>query len=163
MKPEEDATLAQEREIRVSALARGTVIDHLRQGSGLRVLKVLGLTRAGAHRGAIAIGLNLDSGKLGRKDLIKVEDLELTQDDVNKIALVSPEATLSIIRDYRVVRKFRPELTDVLEGVARCANPSCVSNQDPLTTRFRVVKKDPLRLRCHYCERAVLGSEIDML
>lgn len=156
---DETHVLAEERAIKVSALAQGTVIDHLRHGTGLRVLKVLGLIT----EGAVAIGLNLDSKKLGRKDLIKIENRELTQEEVNKIALISPEATLSIIRQFNVVEKFQPQMTDDMEDVVRCRNPSCISNQERIKTRFVVVQRRPLRLRCHYCERAINGDEIDLL
>lgn len=159
---DDDQGTLEKREIKVSALVQGTVIDHLRAGSGLRVLKVLGLTGSRARESAVAIGLNLDSGKLGHKDLIKIESRELTPDEVNKIALLSPEATLSIIRDYQVVRKFQPELTEALEDVIRCGNPSCISNQERIASLFQVVERRPLRVRCHYCERAVPGSEIDL-
>jgi len=160
---EDDPATLEKHEIKVSALVRGTVIDHLRAGTGLRVLKVLGLSGNRPWEAAVAIGLNLDSGKLERKDLIKIENRELTRDEVNKIALISPEATLSIIRDYQVVQKFQPELTDLLEDVVRCLNPSCISNQDPVLSRFHVVDNDPLRVRCHFCERAIPGTEIDLL
>lgn len=154
-----DRLLFEEHAIKVTALASGTVIDHLRKGTGLRVLQVLGLNATGA----IAVGLNLDSKKLGHKDLIKIESRELSQDEVNKIAILSPEATLSIIRDFKVVAKFRPEITDEMAGVVRCANPSCISNIEHIKTRFRVIDRQPLRLRCHYCERAVAESEVELL
>lgn len=160
---EEDTMTLEKREIKVSALDRGTVIDHLRAGTGLRVLKVLGLSGSRSWEAAVAIGLNLDSGKLQRKDLIKIENRELTPEEVNKIALISPEATLSIIRDYQVVQKFQPQLTEVLEDVVRCRNPSCISNQDPVLSRFNVVASTPPRVRCHFCERTIPISEIDLL
>lgn len=148
----------EERAIKVTALRFGTVIDHLRKGTGLRVLKVLGLPE-----GTVAIGLNLDSAKLGQKDLIKIEGRELTRDEVDKIAVLSPEATLSIIRDFKVHSKIEPELGDELEEVVRCPNPSCVSNVEQIKTRFKVLHRAPLRLRCHYCERAIPGTEIELL
>ena len=154
-----DNLVVEERAIKVSALPRGTVIDHLRRGTGLRVLQVLGLFTDGA----VAIGLNLDSSKLGQKDLIKIENRELTQEEVNKIALLSPEATLSIIRDFKVVEKIRPELTDEMEDVIRCLNPSCISNQEDIKSRFHVLCREPLRARCYFCERAIGGDELELL
>lgn len=150
--------LGEEKAIMVTALRQGTVIDHLTKGTGLRVLKVLGLPE-----GTVAIGLNLDSRKLGQKDLIKIENRELTREEVNKIAVLSPDATLSIIRDFKVVSKIRPELKEDLEGVVRCRNPSCISNNERIKSRFQVLNREPLRLRCHYCERAVPGGEIELL
>ena len=154
-----DSVDTREPTIRVAALERGTVIDHLRKGTGLRVLRVLGLS----HAGTIAIGLNLESKKLGGKDLIKIENRELSREEVNKIALLSPEATLSIIRDYRVVAKFEPELSDQLENLVRCPNPSCVSNQENIRSRFSVRQRRPLRIRCAYCERVANEEQIELL
>jgi len=145
--------------IKVSALRQGTVIDHLRRGTGLRVLDLLALSA----EGTVTIGLNLVSGKLGQKDLIKIENRELTREEVNKIAILSPEATLSIIRDFEVVSKIQPELADELEGLVRCLNPSCISNNERTKTRFLVHKRSPLHLRCYYCERAVPENEIELM
>ena len=145
--------------IRVSALRQGTVVDHLRRGTGLKVLNVLGLLT----EGTVTIGLNLDSKKLGQKDLIKIENRELTQDEVNKIAILSPEATLSIIREFKVVSKFQPELKEEMEGVVQCQNPSCISNNEQIKTRFQVLDSEPVRLRCYYCERDSHADEIELL
>lgn len=154
-----ERVLHEERSIKVAALRQGTVIDHLRRGTGLRVLKVLGLSNSGV----VAIGLNLESSKLGHKDLIKIENRELTQDETDKIALLSPEATLSIIREFKVVSKLRPQLSDTIDGVLRCVNPACISNHEQLKTRFRLLERSPLRLRCCFCERAIPEQEIDLL
>jgi aspartate carbamoyltransferase regulatory subunit len=146
------------RTIKVSALRQGTVIDHLRQGTGLKVLAVLGLHRDGA----VAIGLNLESKRLGMKDLIKIENRELSREEVNKIALLSPEATLSIIREFNVVAKFEPELSERLEGLIRCSNPSCVGNHEAVKSEFLVLNRRPLRVRCRHCERAISGEAIEL-
>lgn len=156
-----DRLLAEERAIKVSALERGTVIDHLRHGTGLRVLAVLGLSDS---EQTVSIGLNLDSKRMGRKDIIKIENKELTRDEIDKIAILSPEATLSIIRNFEVVSKLGPELEDELQGVVRCHNPSCISNHERTPSRFNVADREPvLRLRCAYCERVVVQDEIELL
>jgi aspartate carbamoyltransferase regulatory subunit len=158
----EDRLIQDEKAIKVSALRHGTVIDHLARGTGLKVLFVLGLEeRIGG--GTVAIGLNLESSKLGQKDLIKIEDHELKQAEVDKIALLSPAATLSIIRNFKVIRKFRPEIPDALEAVVRCTNPSCISNHEKIASRFSVVHRAPLRLRCNFCERAIAEEDIELL
>jgi aspartate carbamoyltransferase regulatory subunit len=145
--------------IKVSALREGTVIDHLVSGTALKVLSVLGMT----FEGAVTIGLNLDSRKAGRKDIIKIERRELTPAEVARIALISPRATFSIIRDFKVVRKFTPELPDVVENLIKCPNPSCISNASWVATKFLVVRADPLRVRCHYCERSLRKDEIELV
>lgn len=145
--------------VKVSALREGTVIDHLVAGTALKVISVLGMR----FEGAVMVGLNLDSRKAGRKDIIKIERRELTPAEVARIALISPRATFSIIRDFKVVRKFTPELPAVVEGLVRCPNPSCISNASWVTTKFTVVRPDPLRVRCHYCERSLKKEEIELL
>ena len=154
-----DRVLHEEKTFKVTALRQGTVIDHLRSGTGLRVLQVLGLSQ----EGTVAIGLNLESSKLGHKDLIKIENRELTKEEVNKISLLSPEATLSIIRDFKVVSKLRPQLAGMIEGVLRCLNPACITNHEQVKTRFKTLERSPLRMRCVYCELAIPEQEIELL
>ena len=146
--------------IKVSALKQGTVIDHLRKGTALRVIQVLGLE----VEGTVTIGLNLESGRLGGKDLIKIEHKELTKEEANKIALLSPDATFSIIRDFQVVDKKFPELPDSIEGIVKCTNPSCVTNHyKDVGTKFSVIRKKPVKLRCLYCERCFTEEEFSFI
>ena len=145
--------------IKVSALREGTVIDHLVSGTALKVFSVLGMT----FDGAVTIGLNLDSRKAGRKDIIKIERRELTPAEVARIALISPRATFSIIRDFQVVDKFTPTLPEQIENMIRCPNPSCISTAPWMSTKFTVVRADPVKVRCHYCERSLKKEEIELL
>jgi aspartate carbamoyltransferase regulatory subunit len=147
--------------IKVSALKQGTVIDHLTRGTGLRAINVLGLQN---EKGTVTIGLNLESRRQGAKDLIKIENRELSQEEVNKIALISPGATFSIIRDFQVVEKIHPELPEMVEGIVKCTNPSCVTNHfSDVSSKFLVVQKQPILLRCFYCERTFKRREIDLV
>ncbi|MHC5210981.1 MAG: aspartate carbamoyltransferase regulatory subunit [Planctomycetota bacterium] len=145
--------------IKVAALREGTVIDHLVAGSALKVLSILGIK----FEGAVTIGLNLDSAKAGRKDIIKIEKREVTPSEVERIALISPRATFSIIRDFQVTKKFTPTLPERIENLIKCPNPSCISNSPWVTTTFAVLRPDPLRVRCHYCERSLKKEEIELL
>lgn len=149
----------QEPSIRVTALREGTVIDHLVGGTALKVLFVLGIE----FEGAVTIGLNLDSAKMGRKDIIKIERREVSQREVAKIALISPRASFSIIRDFQVVKKFTPELPKMIEMLIVCPNPSCISNEERVNTKFEVERTDPVKVRCHYCERTLTEEEIKLL
>lgn len=145
--------------IKVTALREGTVIDHLVSGTALKVIEVLGID----FEGAVTIGLNLESNKMGRKDIIKIERREVTPEEVARIALISPRASFSIIRDFEVVEKFQPTPPEIIENMIRCPNPSCISNEPRVATKFRIVRVDPLYLRCHYCERALRKEEITLL
>jgi aspartate carbamoyltransferase regulatory subunit len=141
---------------KVSALRSGSVIDHLSPGSALQALSVLDVPEGAI----ITIGMNFESRKHGKKDIVKIEGLELTQHEISRIALLGPNATLSIIRDYEVVQKIKIRLPDTIEDVATCPNPSCITNSDPVPTRFHVLGDDPVRVRCHYCERTIRREEI---
>ncbi|MGQ0552335.1 MAG: aspartate carbamoyltransferase regulatory subunit [Planctomycetota bacterium] len=148
-----------EKAIKVAALREGTVIDHLVAGSALKVLTVLGIR----FDGAVTVGLNFDSRKAGRKDIIKIERREVTPEEVARIALISPRASFSIIRDFKVVRKFTPTLPEQIDNLVRCPNPSCISTATPAPTRFTVLRVDPVRMRCYYCERSLKKEEIELL
>ncbi len=145
--------------MQVSSVRSGTVIDHLGPHTALKALKMLGL----AADATVLIGVNLDSRKLGKKDLIKIEGRELTPDEMNKVALLSPQATFSIIRDFAVVSKFQPELPPVIEGLIRCMNPACVTQDPRVTSRFVVARREPLKLRCYFCERSLREDEVEFL
>jgi len=145
-----------ERELRVSKIAEGTVIDHIDAGRALHVLRILGLT--GSEGLTIAVVMNVPSRKLGKKDIVKVEGVALRGDQVSKIALIAPSATINVIKNYEVVEKVKVSIPPVVEGLLRCANPNCITNQpgEPVRTRFKVLSVRPLRLRCEYC-----GTELN--
>jgi aspartate carbamoyltransferase regulatory subunit len=144
-------------EMNVSAIRDGTVIDHIRNEATFKVAEILNLMHEGRM---VLIGVNLPSGRLGRKGLVKVEDREVTPREANKIALIAPEATLNIIKDYRVTEKRKVELPQAVEGIVRCINPSCVSNQQAIESSFDVIGTAPPTLRCAYCERVMSGRDI---
>ena len=144
-------------ELNVSAIRDGTVIDHIRNEATFKVVEILNLMYEGRM---VLIGVNLLSGRLGRKGLVKIENREVTPEEANKIALIAPEATLNIIQDYRVTEKRKVELPQAVEGFVRCINPSCVSNQQSIESSFSVVGTAPPTLRCVFCERVMSGREI---
>ena len=138
------------KELKVSAIKDGTVIDHI---PAQNLFKVISLLRLEKIPNAITFGTNLESKKLGRKSIIKVADRFFEDDEINKIALVAPEAKLNIIKNYEVVEKRQVSLPDELNGYVRCFNPKCITNHEAITTRFFVVSKQPLALKCYYCEK----------
>lgn len=136
--------------LRVSKIKNGTVIDHITRGHALDVLKILGIT---GHEGSVVtVAINVPSGKHGVKDVVKVEGRELNSKELDEIALLAPNATINIVRNYRVTEKQRVKLPGLLRGIVKCANPACISNSDePIQPVFYVEREEPLRLRCHYC------------
>ncbi len=140
------------RELRVKPIKNGTVIDHIEGGQALNVLKILGIS--GATDATVSVVMNVESSKIGRKDIVKVEDRELKEDEVNKISLIAPDASINIIRDYKVVEKHSIGLPDEIVGVVRCQNPNCISNSsEPIKSRMLVKAKNPVLLRCIFCEQ----------
>lgn len=143
----------------VAALRHGTVIDHLNAGMALKALEVIGLPK----RGAALLGIGLESGKMGRKDILKLENVELTPAEIEKLAVFGPQATVSFIRDFKVVAKVNVKLPESIVGILKCPNPNCISNHERIETRFKVEAAKPLLVRCHYCERRIREGEFVLL
>jgi aspartate carbamoyltransferase regulatory subunit len=136
--------------LRVSKIRNGTVIDHITGGHALDVVKILGIT--GRTNKIVLIAMHVPSQHVGIKDIVKVEGRELKPEEVDKIALLAPHASINIVRNYNVVDKKRVQLPDVVHGTVECGNPACISNSnEPVQPRFYVTSKDPLMIRCHYC------------
>jgi aspartate carbamoyltransferase regulatory subunit len=139
-----------EKELRVSKIKDGTVIDHISGGYALDVVKILGIT--GREKRVMTIAINVPSKRFKVKDIVKIEGRALNAQEVNRIALVAPHATINIIRNYDVVEKLEVKLPKVIEAIIKCVNPACVSNSnEPAVARFYVESEEPLLLKCHYC------------
>ncbi len=140
------------KELKVQPIKDGTVIDHIPPGNAFKVLKILGITES-LPDSVISIAINV-VGKRGKKDIVKIENRELKAEEVDKIALIAPNATINIIRNYEVVEKRRVEVPDEIVGIVKCPNPNCISNtREPIKTRFIVKSRQPLKIKCYYCER----------
>ncbi len=142
--------VSNDREVRVSKIKDGTVIDHISAGYALDVVKILGIT--GHEKQVMTIAVNVPSKRLKVKDLVKIEGRALSRQEVNRIALVAPRATINIVKEYAVVEKLEVELPKVIEDTVKCVNPACVSNAaEPVEAKFYVESEEPLMLKCHYC------------
>lgn len=141
----------------VKKLERGTVLDHLRGGSALRAVRVLNLPADQR----VTIGINLPSGRLGRKDIIKIEGYELTENQAAKVALISPDATLSIIRDFKVTQKHDLHPPIAFRGLIRCPNAACITNSEKLVGSFVVEDQNARSVRCEYCERIIRAADFE--
>ena len=138
------------KELVVPAIENGTVIYHIPTEVVYKVVHILGLED---YKDEVLIGTYLQSGKLGRKGIIKIKNKHFTKDEVSKVALVAPFVTVITIKDYRVIEKFSTEIPDHIENFIKCANPKCITNFEDIPTQFDVVDKENLKLRCHYCEK----------
>ena len=148
------------KQLSVSAIENGTVIDHVPAKNLFKVIQILGLDKIDSQ---ITFGTNLESKKLGRKAIIKISGHFFQDEDINRIALVAPDAKLNIIRDYRVVEKKIVEVPEEIVGIAKCMNPKCITNNEKIITRFSVVSKKEVKLKCHYCEKITDQAHIEII
>lgn len=138
----------------VRRIKNGTVIDHIDGGKALNVVKILGIT--GTTQEALSIATNVPSRDMGKKDIVKLTNRELSKEEVDRIALISPRATINIIRNFKVFEKKGVEIPAVVEGLVRCPNPGCISNtHEPIKSKFEV---QPRGLHCIYCDWVITGD-----
>jgi aspartate carbamoyltransferase regulatory subunit len=143
--------------LKVSAINNGTVIDHIPSENLFKVISILGLHKV---KSQITFGANFESEKLGSKAIIKVSDVFFEDDEINKISLIARNAKLNIIRDYEVVEKRVVVVPDQIVGIVKCFNPKCITNNEEITTNFKVISKEPLDLKCKYCEKITHEDQI---
>ena len=148
-----------DKELKVAALEDGTVIDHIPSEQLFKVVSLLHLDRIDKN---ITIGNNLCSKKIGKKGIIKIADTYFKEDELNKIAILAPNAKINIIKNYAVISKHTVNLPDELRDIIRCANPKCITNNEPMPTVFDVIDKEHIVVKCRYCEQAIAKEEIKL-
>ncbi|MDE4907603.1 aspartate carbamoyltransferase regulatory subunit [Methanogenium marinum] len=138
----------------ISPIRDGTVIDHISAGAALTVLRMLDITGQTDEELSIATNVtSMTSGHEGKKDIVKVSNRELSKEEVDRIALISPHATINIIRDYIVVEKKGVEIPKFLSGIIRCTNAGCITNDnEPIKSAFEVTEEG---LHCLYCDTVI--------
>jgi len=146
--------------LQVAALENGTAIDHIPTSAVFKVVSLLHLQKLNNR---VTIGNNLKSSKMGSKGIIKVSDKFFREDEINRIALVAPNVNLNIIRNFEVVEKKKVVLPDEIIEIVRCNNPKCITNNEPMKTRFHVIDKEMVELQCHYCELKIRKEEIELI
>ena len=147
-------------ELQVAALKNGTVIDHIPSEKLFDVVSLLGLQQMSNN---ITIGFNLKSEKLGNKGIIKIADKFFCDEEINRIAVVAPNVKLNIIRNYEVVEKRRVVLPDELQGIVKCGNLKCITNNEPMPTFFHAIDKEKCVLKCHYCEKEQARENLEII
>ncbi len=146
------------KELVVSAIDNGTVIDHIPANEIYKVVKILNLD---SYNDEVLIGTNLSSKKFGKKGIIKVKNKFFEETEVNKISLVAPNATLIVIKDYEVVEKIQLNIPKEIKKFVKCINPNCITNIEDIETYFKVVENEPLKLQCHYCEKTMTNIRFE--
>jgi len=148
------------KELKVPAIKEGTVIDHIPSRVTFKVMRILDL-REFNH--TVSVAINLKSKTLGKKGIIKVSNRFLTEDEVNKIAILAPNATVNIIKNYEVKEKIKVSLPDEIHNIIKCSNPNCITNNEKVKTLFHVLNKSPLQVICHHCERVMESKDITLI
>ena len=143
------------------SIKEGVVIDHVPARKALEVISILGIEQD--RNSIISIGINFTSKKAGRKDVIKIENKELSKEELNKITLIAPHATVNIIKNYEVAEKVKIVIPSQFEQIIRCPNPKCITAHEKTTSRFITVNKDPLKVKCYFCERTFDKENVKML
>jgi len=147
------------KQLLVAAINNGTVIDHITAGSALKIIRLLNLA---SHNNVVTVGLNLPSRAMKLKDLIKVEGREITPEEIDSVSILAPSASINIIKNYEVAKKFSVKIPDTIDYVVVCPNPKCITNNEKMDSKFHVIKeKDGVKLKCHYCEKIFKQKEIN--
>ncbi|MDD5096071.1 MAG: aspartate carbamoyltransferase regulatory subunit [Candidatus ainarchaeum sp.] len=141
--------------LKVDIIEHGTVVDHIKAGMGKKVLDILGIDEKSGNR--VALVMNVPSQKMGKKDILKVEGILISKEKTDAIALVSPRATVDLIKDGKVVEKKQAELPDKLQGTGKCPNPNCITAQEKTPGKFSL---EGQKYRCGYCERVFKPEEL---
>lgn len=150
-----------DKKLKVAALCNGTVIDHIPSDKLFKVVSILHLETC---LNQITLANNLESAKIGSKGLVKISDRVFAEDETNKIALIAPNAKINIIRNFEVVEKRPLVLPSEIREIVQCANPNCITNNQPVTSRFHVTNNEgEIMLKCHYCEREVRRDEVKII
>lgn len=151
----------EERHLIVTAIKNGTVLDHIPAG---QIYKVMDLLQLRGSSNQITVGINLDSKTLGKKGIIKIADRWLEASEINRLALVAPNATINIIKDFKVTEKKVIETPKEIVGIAKCNNPKCITNHQPIKTRFTTIEENgEISLLCHYCEKVTSAKKIKII
>lgn len=147
-------------ELQVAALENGTVIDHIPSSKLFQVISLLHIEELNS---SATVGYNLKSKKMGQKSIIKIANKFFSDDEINQLSVVAPNVTLSTIRDYEVVEKKEVHMPEELIGIVRCDNHKCITNNEPMHTRFHFLGRERGTLQCHYCNREISLSDVKLV
>lgn len=146
-------------DLKIGRINRGTVIDHIDAGYAITILSLTGLDKS---PDLMTIGVNVPSKKYKKKDIVKIENVFLNDVQMQKIAILSSNATISLIDNFKVIEKKKVSIPKVIEKIIVCVNKTCISNsnKEPISSEFKVLEEKPLKIQCAYCDRIYDLDEI---
>lgn len=151
---------SEKKELAVAALCNGTVIDHIPPKVLFKCVEILGLEHSPNQ---LTIGNNLKSGKHGSKGIIKVADMYFAEHTIDRIAFIAPHAVINTIHNYEVTQKHHIELPSMIVGIVKCDNPKCITNHEPMATRFDVLDAETGLVKCCYCGQCTTREKATLL
>ena len=140
------------KEMIVAAIENGTVLDHIPSD---RLFDVVSLLHLDKMSNSVTIGYNLKSAVMGTKSIIKIANKYFTDEELNQLSVVAPNISLCIIKDYEIIEKRMVVMPEELVGIVRCPNPKCITNNEPMQTRFKTTSHSSDIIRCSYCNKDV--------
>jgi aspartate carbamoyltransferase regulatory subunit len=136
----------QKEQMMVAALENGSVIDHIPTDKLFTIVQLLQLD---TFSNEVIIANNLDSRAMGKKGLIKISGKFFTEAEISKLAVVCPNIRLTVIKNYKVAEKRQINLPERLIDIVKCANPVCITNNEPMKTYFTI--NNLKTVKCRYC------------
>ena len=132
----------------IDSIQNGTVIDHISAGKGRKLYELLNLDELEC---SVAIIKNVNSKKMGKKDIIKIDaDIPV---NIDVIGYIDPDATVNIIKNGVLAEKMTIQMPSILTNVIKCKNPRCITTtEQELDHVFKLTDKENKVYRCVYCE-----------
>lgn len=142
--------------LQTTSIKNGFMLDHIKSGMGVKIFRYLHLDKLG-HQ--VALIINADSKKMGKKDIIKIENIE--EINYTVLGLLSPGITINEVRNEVIVNKIKPELPERIQDILICENPSCITSQEKyIPHNFTLVDREKGSYKCEYCEQIINPSEV---
>lgn len=136
--------------LNIDSVSKGLVIDHIQAGKAMQIYKYLNLDKMDC---SVAIIKNAKSKKMGKKDIIKIEDkINL---DLDVLGFIDPNITVNVIDNGEIIRKINLELPSAIENIVKCKNPRCITSiEQEIVNKFKLTDKEKKIYRCVYCDTA---------
>lgn len=142
--------------LQITSIKNGFVLDHIKAGMGVKIFKYLKLDEVGNQ---VALIINAESKKNGKKDIIKIENS--SEINYTVLGLLSPGITINEVKNEVMINKLQPELPEVVEDIIICNNSNCITSEENyIPHRFTIVDRDKGNYKCQYCENIVNPSEV---
>lgn len=142
--------------LQITSIKNGFMLDHIKAGMGVKIFRYLHLDKLG-HQ--VALIINAESKKMGKKDIIKIENME--EINYTILGLLSPGITINEVRNEVIINKVKPELPENIKDILKCENANCITSQENyIPHTFTLVDREKGSYKCEYCEKIVNPSEV---